>query len=74
MNTTQAEQLLLLQAIDPYKEQRFDIEEHRVNLFKNILIIIRLQDIEKSRFFNYKFPTAGNILVLRDTHCFHHMN
>jgi len=29
MNTTQAEQqLLLLQAVDSYKEQRFDTEEH----------------------------------------------
>jgi len=28
MNTTQAEQELLLQAVDPYKEHRFDIEEH----------------------------------------------
>jgi len=27
MNRTQAEQQLLLQAVDPYKEQRFDIEE-----------------------------------------------
>jgi hypothetical protein len=45
MNTTQAEQQLLLQANDPYKEQRFEIEEHRVNLLKNIVINIRLQDI-----------------------------
>lgn len=74
MNTTQAEQQLLLQAVDSYKEQRFDIEEHWVNFFKNIVINIRLQDIEKRIFFKYKFPTAGNILVLRETHCFRHTN
>lgn len=74
MNRAQADQQLLLQAIDPYKAQRFDIEEHRVNLFKNILINIRLQDIEKRRLCNCKFPTASNILVLRETHYFHHMN
>lgn len=74
MNTTQAEQQLLLQAVDPYKEQRFDTEEHWANLLKNIVINIRLQDIEKRIFFNYKFPTAGNILVLGENDCFHHMN
>lgn len=74
MNTTQAEQQQLLQAVDPYKEHRFDIEEHWANLLKNIVINIRPQDIEKRIFFNYRFPTAGNILVLRETDCFHYMN
>jgi hypothetical protein len=68
-----AEQQLLLQAMDPYKARRFGTE-HRVNLFKNILINIRLQDTEKRRFSNCKFPTVSNILVLGETHYFHHTN
>jgi hypothetical protein len=70
MNTTQAEQQLLLQAVDPYKEQRFDIEERWVNLFKNIVINIRLQDIEKRIFFlttSFQLPaifsSSGKLIV-----------